>query len=355
MRSDTHVSVLVASYKRPNTLSLALQSILTQTHANFDVLVWNDCGTDMRGRVPELADHRVKYHQHQVNLGAAHAVANGLRATMGEYVAEIDDDDEWEPEFLSSLAVALDQHPSAALAFCDIWTIRADGTKDEAASVATSEVWGRSRLSRGLHHPGAQIAFDGCIPTASGAMLRRSAIDFNDFPAGLSYASDRWLAYLATRDGQGVVYEPRRLARKRRHEGQSGGALAAVNDLQDLTIIYQRVLADSAYPVPKQLVVRRATQAWANLSVAFLRSGDPGRARDAAQRSLAIAPTVRGLAARTIAYLPRAIHRPLAVGASNAVAAYRLRIDADRLGGRTGPAAGSAAAFAEAPTHRPER
>ena len=166
----------------------------------------------MEPLVLELEDSRVRYHHHERNLGRVQAVANGLHATKGEYLTEIDDDDEWEPEFLSVLATALDEHPSAGLAFCDTWSIDEAGTIDEVASDATAAIWGRAGLRAGLHEPAAQLACDGVIATSSAAIFRRSAVDLDDFPDGLVHAQDLWIAYLATRDHRGIVYEPRRLA-----------------------------------------------------------------------------------------------------------------------------------------------
>ncbi len=332
--SETHVSVHVASYERRETLELALQSILRQTHQNFGVLVWNDGGVDMRGLVPSLEDPRVRYHQHPENLGLAQAVALGLRSAPGEYLAYVDDDDVWEPEFLSTLATALDGHPSAALAFCDIWIIREDGSRDPIASDADGSHWGRVGLRAGLHQPAVQLVLDGAVPTASGAVFRRAALDLDDFPPSLAYAPDRWIAYLATKNGQGVYYEPQRLASKRRHAGQMGGALASLANLRDMTILYERALADRGGMVDRRSLTGNLAVTWANTAVACVRTGATHDARAAASRSLEARRSARGAVAWLLARTPPRIGRPAARAISDLIASYRRRFRADVVGGR---------------------
>lgn len=328
---QTRVSVLVSTYSRPEFLRLALQSILAQTFTDFDVLVWNDGGVAM-DELPELADPRVRYHHHSENLGVMHAVAHGMRATQGEYIAHMDDDDEWEPEFLANQTRLLDEHPSAGIAFCDHWIVAEDGAIDERSTEHNSRHWGRLDLRPGLHEPGYEIAFDGTIPMASAAMLRRSALDLDDAPSELRFAWDLWLSYLATRGGHGVVYEPRRLSRKRRHAAQMGSPVASIANLTDLVIAYERIWSEPRFAVDREQLARRLAAASANWSIALLREGDASRASRAARRSVEVRRTPRGIAAVGLTSLPAPASRSIARASSAALSRWRRWTQAAHVG-----------------------
>jgi len=322
-QAPKRVSVLVSTYRRHEYLRLALQSILAQTYTNFDVLVWNDGGIEMDGLVPELQDPRVRYHRHPENLGVLHAVAHGMRATQGEYIAHMDDDDEWDREFLANQVRLLDENPSSAIAFCDHWVIDEKGQIDERSTEHNSRHWGRLDLRAGLHEPAYDITFKGTIPLASAAMIRRSALDLGDIPADLHHAYDLWISYLATRDGRGVVFEPRRLSRERRHAAQIGSAVASTPMLGDLTMTYERLWAEPAFAVDREELARRLAAASANWAVALLRDGEFERAEKAARRSMKIRYSARGAAALAVSSLPPSVSQALARATSEVLARWR--------------------------------
>jgi glycosyltransferase involved in cell wall biosynthesis len=330
--SPARVSVLVSTFRRHEYLRCALQSILAQNYTDFDVLVWNDGGIAMEELVPELGDPRVRYHYHPENLGVLHAVGHGMRATQGEYIAHMDDDDEWSPEFLETLVGLLDANESAGIAFCDHWVIDEQGAIDGPSTDSNSRHWGRLDLQAGLHEPAYSITFNGTIPLASCALIRRAALDLADFPAELHHAYDIWISYLATRHGNGVVFEPRRLARERRHAGQIGSAVASTRMLGDLTLTYERLWAEPTFDLDRCVLARSLARASANWAVALLRDAEFNRARKAAWRSMKVKPSVRGTAAVAITSLPRFISQLLAHTVSAILLRWRRLSQASLVG-----------------------
>jgi glycosyltransferase involved in cell wall biosynthesis len=317
------VSVLISTYRRHELLRRALQSVLAQTCVDFDVLVWNDGGLEMEGSVPELEDPRVRYHHHPENLGVLQAVGLGLKAVEGEYVAHLDDDDEWSPEFLANQARLLDENPSAAIAFCDHWVMNEDGSINNESTEANSRHWRRTGLRAGLHEPAYELTFNGTIPLASAAMLRRSALALDDIPPELHHAYDIWISYLATRSGAGVVYEPRRLVRERRHAQQIGSPVASTPMLGDLALFYERVWHEPSFAVDRDVLAERLAETKANWAIALLRDGDYKRAREAARRSTEVKRSLRGGAAVGAAALPPRASRLLARSASDGLGRWR--------------------------------
>jgi len=103
MKENPEVSVVITTYKRPEKLSRAISSVLAQTLKDWELLIVddNDSGSEYRKETesfiaPYLADSRIKYIKHDKNSGAPAARNTGIKAAVCEYVALLDDDDEFE-------------------------------------------------------------------------------------------------------------------------------------------------------------------------------------------------------------------------------------------------------------------
>jgi glycosyltransferase involved in cell wall biosynthesis len=102
------VSVIVATFNRPQFLERCLQSIVAQTYRAFEIIVVNDGGTPVESIVARLnAGKNIHYIAHATNKGAAAARNSALRLAKGEFVAYLDDDDEYLPEHLERVISAL--------------------------------------------------------------------------------------------------------------------------------------------------------------------------------------------------------------------------------------------------------
>jgi glycosyltransferase involved in cell wall biosynthesis len=92
------VSVIIPTLDRPEFLRAALRSVLSQTVADFEVLVIDDgSATNLLPVLDAFDDGRIRYFRHQSNRGEAAARNTGIRNARGAYLAFLDDDDEWLP------------------------------------------------------------------------------------------------------------------------------------------------------------------------------------------------------------------------------------------------------------------
>jgi glycosyltransferase involved in cell wall biosynthesis len=93
------VSVVVPTRDRPELLGRALASLRRQTHSNLEIIVVDDASNeDMAAVIAAAGDRRIRYIRHETNRGGAAARNTGIRASTGQFIAFLDDDDEWEPE-----------------------------------------------------------------------------------------------------------------------------------------------------------------------------------------------------------------------------------------------------------------
>ena len=96
------VSVIIPTFRRPNFLRAALASVLAQTFPHFEVIVIDDASHDNTHEVvKEFVDARIRYISHEVNQGGSAARNTGIKHARGDYMAFLDDDDEWLPEKLN--------------------------------------------------------------------------------------------------------------------------------------------------------------------------------------------------------------------------------------------------------------
>lgn len=128
-KQDILVSVVIPTYSRNEALERALNSILNQTYRNLDIIVVDDNSCDSVYRIfvqriieKYASDQRIHYIQNPKNLGGAAARNVGIEAAKGEYIAFLDDDDEYYPQKIEKqLQVFLDSaSDKLALVYCDL-------------------------------------------------------------------------------------------------------------------------------------------------------------------------------------------------------------------------------------------
>jgi glycosyltransferase involved in cell wall biosynthesis len=103
------VSVVIPTCNRPDLLKRAVRSVLAQTFQDFEIIIVDD-GQHVRARgvVEGFNDPRIRYFQNESSLGGGGTRNRGIDEAKGEYVAFLDDDDEWMLEKLEKQVWALE-------------------------------------------------------------------------------------------------------------------------------------------------------------------------------------------------------------------------------------------------------
>ncbi len=96
------ISVIISTYNRANLLPRTIKSVLNQTFQNFELIIIDDASTDSTEEVVKsFNDSRVIYIKNKKNWGGPARPKNiGIEKAQGEFVAFLDDDDEWLPQKL---------------------------------------------------------------------------------------------------------------------------------------------------------------------------------------------------------------------------------------------------------------
>ena len=114
----TKVSVIMPCYNAASFLEHGVASVLGQTFQDLELIVVDDGSTDESSEILRRVDDPRLKMVFQRNMGVSSARNRGLAEARGEFVAFLDADDTWHPDFLGKLAAALDANPEAVLAYC---------------------------------------------------------------------------------------------------------------------------------------------------------------------------------------------------------------------------------------------
>lgn len=126
------VSIIMPCFNASEHLDRSVGSVLAQTRLDWELIVVDDgSNDDTWNRLEQLAQQDVRVRPiRQANAGAAAARNRGLGSARGDYIAFLDSDDTWHPEFLASLMESLQQVPEASIAYCGWQNIGLGGGRD---------------------------------------------------------------------------------------------------------------------------------------------------------------------------------------------------------------------------------
>ncbi len=143
------VSVIIPTYKRPDTLDRAINSVLAQTYPNVEVIVVDDNNPDTEGRrlteekmAPYSGNPRVKYIKHEKNKNGSAARNTGAKASNAKYLAFLDDDDEFYPEKIEAQVKRLEELPDEyAVCYTTVVYEKEDGSFTESTETREGDLF----------------------------------------------------------------------------------------------------------------------------------------------------------------------------------------------------------------------
>lgn len=109
------ISVVIPLFNKRSCIASTAQSVLSQTYKDFELIVVDDGSTDGSADVVRsIDDARIRLIE-KPNGGVCSARNEGIRQAQSEYIAFLDADDLYEPEFLQEVAALIESCPEAAI------------------------------------------------------------------------------------------------------------------------------------------------------------------------------------------------------------------------------------------------
>lgn len=125
------VTVITATYNRPDMLERAIYSVLNQTFTDFEYIIVNDNPKDKTREIVEaFNDERIVYIENKENPARTHCrpFNEALKVAKGKYITYLDDDNEYYPYKLEVSVKALDRNPNIDVVYCDMLIQSEDDT-----------------------------------------------------------------------------------------------------------------------------------------------------------------------------------------------------------------------------------
>jgi glycosyltransferase involved in cell wall biosynthesis len=210
------VTVIVPNYNHAEFLPERLDSILSQSYPNMEILVLDDCSTDNSRKVIEgySGDHPdvITFVPNETNSGNVFRQwRKGFEMARGDLVWICESDDTAELDFLD-LMVPLFDDLAVNLAFCRVQFIDELGREmkglDGYRERAKAGFWGQDQI-----HPAAwwfaePFSVHNVIPNVGGCLLRRQPVDADIWEQASEYkVLGDWFLYLSLARGGKIAYK----------------------------------------------------------------------------------------------------------------------------------------------------
>jgi len=233
-RSTPSVSVVIPTYNVAPLIAETLKSVFAQTFTDFEVIVVDDGSDDAAELERALEPYRERVHYvRQENLGAGAARNRGVQEARGEFIAFLDSDDLWMPEYLEE----------------QVRFLRADGYD---LAYADALLFGDSPIAGKTYMETApsvgpvtflSLVRNECNIITSGVVARRCVlVKVGLFNESLRNGQDFELWARLARNGARLAYQRKVLLRYRCREGSLSGDV--MNRLTRETRVY-RYIADN--------------------------------------------------------------------------------------------------------------
>lgn len=273
------VSVVIPAYKVAPFLAETLESVFAQTFSDFEVILVNDGSpdTDEMEKVIEPYRDRIVYLR-QENQGAGAARNTGLRSARGRYVAFLDGDDIWLPDFLSEMVSFIEGYDLVYANALLFGSSQVAGLTYMDTNPSSGEVTAESLLA------------ERCNIITSGVLARREPIiELGMFDETLrnSQDFDMWVR-VAKRPGARLAFLPTVLLKQRHRPGSlASDSIKSVEG--ELKVMAKVALRDDLTEAERAAMDRTVAFRTASLEVdrgkLKLREGDFAAARRSFQQA----------------------------------------------------------------------
>jgi glycosyltransferase involved in cell wall biosynthesis len=197
------ISIIIPTYNGERTIVKAIESVLTQSFQDFEIIVVDDGSTDKTKEIVlELIekDSRIKYIYQANSGGPARPINEGIKISKGEFLSFLEQDDEWLPEKLKNQIDFIEQRPGLGMISCGA-IIKSDTSgkqrKFEFLKDKSSDFWFKSMLEN-----------KNFFYNLSTLLVRKSSYKEIYFDENLKISTDLDFYIRMMPSGFGVVSEP---------------------------------------------------------------------------------------------------------------------------------------------------
>lgn len=209
------LSIVVNAYNTERYIAACLRSIFALEEApTMEVIVIDDCSTDGTEQVVRgFDDPRLIYLRNEANLNAAASVNIAMARARGRYIARVDSDDEYRPQYLKRTLPILRDHLNVGLVYGDVAFMDEEGQLNGGTADLASRRHGRPAIAREL----VPLMYENYIPAATIIARREAWGDVLPVPLGRNFCD--WYCTLNMARRWDFAFVDEVLANYRLHPG----------------------------------------------------------------------------------------------------------------------------------------
>lgn len=208
MEINPLVSILTTAYNRSLFLHETIESVISSTYSNWELIIVDDCSTDNTlevARQYEKKDSRIKVYSNKTNLGDYRNRNRAAEIAIGKYLKYLDSDDLIYPHGLQVMVESMERYPEAGIGLQN--NIK-ENFKPYPILYSTVEAYREHFTKDGFFLSGP-----------SGAIIRNDAFKQNGGFSGKRHISDKELWIKISLNSPVVSFQPS-LIWWRQHENQ---------------------------------------------------------------------------------------------------------------------------------------
>lgn len=213
------ISVIIASYNYENYIAKAIESIISQTYQNWEIIIVDDGSKDNSIEViNKYLSDKIHLYQHEggINKGLKETVKLGLEKSTGDYIAFLECDDFWEPNCLEERINIIKGNEDVGLIFNDVELFG----DEEAIRSLDKNLDVREQMFKNINFPEnifPCLLTINPILTFSSLMVKKEVMKKCDFNTPVNPWLDWWIYYQMTLDSK-VFYTEKKLTHWLRHK-----------------------------------------------------------------------------------------------------------------------------------------
>uniref|UniRef100_C6E5A8 Glycosyl transferase family 2 n=1 Tax=Geobacter sp. (strain M21) TaxID=443144 RepID=C6E5A8_GEOSM len=219
------VTVGMSCYNKAAFLRETIPTVLNQTFADFEFIIWDNCSTDDSvSIIKEFNDPRIRFFQNTRNIGPVASPNNCIEKARGEFFVFFHGDDLWQENFLETNIRYLDQIGTANVSHSPMHAVDEDGVRSERFSnkgAGPYELTGYQDVLKRLFK-------SGYVQTPT-VVYRRSVMPYYDYRYSYVCDWDMYLQLAAAKNDFLFINEPlmyyRSSAGSETNVGVRGGGL----------------------------------------------------------------------------------------------------------------------------------
>ena len=224
------VDILLATYNGEKYIREQLDSLINQTHSNFNLIIQDDCSKDNTVEILKKyvqKDNRISFNINKENIGYIKNFEGLLNRVDSEYFMLCDQDDVWLPEKIE-VSLKKIMETNSDLVFTDLQVV------DESLSPMMSSLIRHSNTLKNIlvYNDYRLIYLRNCVTGCTILTKKKFICKFIPIPIKFPMIHDWWMTLIVGLNGK-IQYIDRPLIKYRQHGKNQVGIIGMKNYIQD--------------------------------------------------------------------------------------------------------------------------